>query len=655
MYPGQYSTTGPHYQQPQYPPPGQPAHPPTPNVYAPPPGVAAPGPYPPPAGYPAYPPQPGMPQAPKAPGPYGAPPAAYPPPAGHYGVPPGQPPPAPYGAPPGSYAPPTHAPPAHAPPAHAPYGAPPGAPAHYAPPSQAPPPMYAPPPGMIAASQVPPPPQGWVMHQSLHGMPPPNFQLSNCTGRKRGLFIGINYFRQRNELRGCINDVRNIKAFLFRQYGFREEDSVTLTDDQRDPTRIPTKANIISAMQWLVRDARPNDSFFFHFSGHGGQTKDVDGDEDDGFDETIYPVDHERAGTITDDVMHAIMVRPLPPGCRLTAVMDCCHSGSALDLPYIYGTQGQLKESNLLADTGSGLMNAGMAYLRGDIGSVMNSLGGIGKKLSNPNSKQKQIREKSSPADVVMFSGCKDTQTSADAHEQGFGMTGAMTFALITALTANPRQSYLQLLNAVREILRTKYSQKPQLSSSHPFMQRQQERETRAKLEQEKIRVVTEAHWVIDRKGVDLPKPKFRVEYEPSYLQMYSTQSSTVGRTSFQKFNTDIERAASESKKAQRLERELKRERHDELDDAEMAKVLGTDSADSLGGPVPASKKVKTSSNRRDQSNRRPLMKGNKSGKDQQRQQKEGSSPAGASPLTINDNTALSSTPEEPKFMKPKE
>lgn len=64
------------------------------------------------------------------------------------------------------------------------------------------------------------------------------------------------------------------------------------------------------------------DRFFFHFSGHGGQKADEDGDEEDGNDETIYPVDHEEAGVITDDVMHDLMVRPLPAGCRLTAIMD---------------------------------------------------------------------------------------------------------------------------------------------------------------------------------------------------------------------------------------------------------------------------------------------------------------------------------------------
>jgi len=69
---------------------------------------------------------------------------------------------------------------------------------------------------------------------------------------------------------------------------------------------------------------------FFHYSGHGGQTKDLNGDEADGYDEVIYPVDFKRAGHIVDDYMHDIMVKPLPHGCRLTAIFDSCHSGSAL-------------------------------------------------------------------------------------------------------------------------------------------------------------------------------------------------------------------------------------------------------------------------------------------------------------------------------------
>ncbi|KAF9113609.1 Ca(2+)-dependent cysteine protease [Mortierella sp. AM989] len=313
---------------------------------------------------------------------------------------------------------------------------------------------------MITPSEVPPPPEGWDMKESPHPRPPSDFQLSNCQGRKRALFIGINYFGQKAELRGCINDVKNIKNFVAQNFGFSEENSVTLTDDQQDPSRIPTRANILSAMEWLVQDAQPNDS------GHGGQNSDRDSDEDDGNDETIYPVDHESAGVIVDDTMHKILVDQLPAGCRLTAIMDCCHSGSALDLPYIYSTKGDLKEASIMADVGAGVFAAGIAYMRGDMDGVLRGLGGMGKKILAAKTVDRST--KASPADCIMFSGCKDTQTSADAQEQGFGMTGAMTYAFITAMTNDQQQSYLQLLNSIRDVLRSKYQQKPQLSASHP-------------------------------------------------------------------------------------------------------------------------------------------------------------------------------------------
>lgn len=44
-----------------------------------------------------------------------------------------------------------------------------------------------------------------------------------------------------------------------------------------------------------------------------------------------------------------------------------------------------------------------------------------------------------------------------------------MSWAFITALKKNPQQSYVQLLNSIRDELSTKYTQKPQLSCSHPL------------------------------------------------------------------------------------------------------------------------------------------------------------------------------------------
>ena len=112
----------------------------------------------------------------------------------------------------------------------------------------------------------PPPPTG--AQNFGHGAPNGySFQYSACNGRRKALLIGINYFGQRGQLRGCINDVKNMSSYLNEYFGYKREDMVTLTDDQQNPMSQPTKANILRAMHWLVKDARPNDSLFFHYSG----------------------------------------------------------------------------------------------------------------------------------------------------------------------------------------------------------------------------------------------------------------------------------------------------------------------------------------------------------------------------------------------------
>jgi hypothetical protein len=167
--------------------------------------------------------------------------------------------------------------------------------------------------------------------------------------------------------------------------------------------------------------------------------------------------------------MHRIMVSPLQPGVRLTAIFDSCHSGSALDLPYIYSTQGVLKEPNLAKEAGQGLLGIVSSYARNDIGGMLSTASTLFKKVTKGDDVyKKNLRTKTSPADVIMWSGSKDTQTSADASIGGEA-TGAMSWAFITALRKNPNQSYVQLLNSIREELEGKYQQKPQLSCSHPL------------------------------------------------------------------------------------------------------------------------------------------------------------------------------------------
>ncbi|OXG45233.1 metacaspase [Cryptococcus neoformans Bt120] len=285
------------------------------------------------------------------------------------------------------------------------------------------------------------------------------FEYSRCNGRRKALLIGINYIGSSAQLAGCINDVHNVQKFITERYGYQLDDIVMLTDDINDARTMPTRDNIIKAMKWLVGGAQRDDALFFHYSGHGTQTEDTDGDEQDGQDE----------GEFSSRFYHELLVRPLPSGCRLTAIFDSCHSATVMDLPYVYATDGTVKGPDLLAEASEGLLGTGMDILRGDTGGIMSSLFGAAKSAWAANkAEEKTKKTKTSPADVVMWSGCKDNQTSADTQEDGEA-TGAMSYAFISALNKRPNQSYQELLIAIRDEMRGKYTQKPQLSACHPI------------------------------------------------------------------------------------------------------------------------------------------------------------------------------------------
>lgn len=238
---------------------------------------------------------------------------------------------------------------------------------------------------------------------------------------KKALLIGINYNGTTTALNGCINDIHNIKQVLITKFGYKEDDITMLTDDTK---LLPTRNNILSYFLELLLS---NDSdLYFHYSGHGSQVKDTSGDESDGNDEALVPIDYETAGLITDDELRGIL-QCLNASCKLTMVLDCCHSGSGVDLAY-----------NLYE-------RVGRNYL-----------------LEDPKSKYSKTR-----GQVVCFSGCMDTQTSADAYISS-QYQGALTNAYIMALNTLPSKTrtYNNVYNNIRKSLTNSgYTQIPCFST----------------------------------------------------------------------------------------------------------------------------------------------------------------------------------------------
>ena len=153
--------------------------------------------------------------------------------------------------------------------------------------------------------------------------------------RRRAVFIGINYMQSSsNRLAGCANDVKKMVSYM----SGKKFDSVVLSDDISEKTiKWPTRKNILNAIDWAIKDMKAGDEAFIHYSGHGGLTVDLSGDEVYGKDSCIYPI--SETGTIeyiTDDELRVLVVDRIPEGAKCTVVFDCCHSGTCLDMRYGY-------------------------------------------------------------------------------------------------------------------------------------------------------------------------------------------------------------------------------------------------------------------------------------------------------------------------------
>ncbi|TFY83142.1 hypothetical protein EWM64_g869 [Hericium alpestre] len=150
-----------------------------------------------------------------------------------------------------------------------------------------------------------------------------NWQPFPWEGRRKALLIGISYqlhvSTKYPELIGPPKDVRKIRKLLMDQYSFRDDQIVMMTDD--DPTMLttdlwPTRENIVKQIQVLVKGAKANDFFIFHYSGHCGQQEATDDlNEVDGKDEVLIGCDF--LGLVDDDI-HKELVSPLPRRSRLT-------------------------------------------------------------------------------------------------------------------------------------------------------------------------------------------------------------------------------------------------------------------------------------------------------------------------------------------------
>ena len=197
------------------------------------------------------------------------------------------------------------------------------------------------------------------------------------------------------------NDVVIIRSFLLTQ-GFSEENITELTNESA------TKRAIINAFDDLRRRARRGDVVYIHYSGHGQQITDLDGDEDDQFDEAWIPFDankqyavgiYEGENHILDDELNSWLngLRAVVgPSGRIVLVSDACHSGS--------GTRG----------------------ITGDDGAIAR---GTSERFIIPGQTM-NVRKKTQPVNWLFVGACKSYQTNYEHKTPEGEYYGSLSYVI---------------------------------------------------------------------------------------------------------------------------------------------------------------------------------------------------------------------------------
>lgn len=255
-------------------------------------------------------------------------------------------------------------------------------------------------------------------------------------------------------LAGPANDVEDMRALLVDKFKFPGDKEHVKTLVNREATReaiLDALKNFLLTAAREHRTERP--TILFYFAGHGRQTVDVNGDEGDGVDETLVPVDSDVGGVnrdIIDDELDEILRQLVPLTPNITFVIDSCHSGTAtrsFDQRLVARQADDRDDAHpppAAEEQRRRGERAGVKSL--DLGSDLLAWSGR----------------------YVAVAGClhyeRSYEESFPTQEGAPRVNGLMTHALVELLTANPNMSFRELKEDLsNRVGRMRVSQNPQV------------------------------------------------------------------------------------------------------------------------------------------------------------------------------------------------
>lgn len=182
-----------------------------------------------------------------------------------------------------------------------------------------------------------------------------------------------------------------------------------------------TRNNVINSIKEASRKLDEGDLLFVYYSGHGGLLPDIDGDEEDGLDETWCLYD----GQLIDDELH-LLWSEFKKDVRIIVISDSCHSGTVTKAPI-----GEPEPENCVKKE-MPIEYVSKTYLKNK-----SFYDNLAQELAKEGANEKEVQAK-----VLLISGCQDLQSS---YAFTFDENSAFTMALLKTFRKNPYIDYISL------------------------------------------------------------------------------------------------------------------------------------------------------------------------------------------------------------------
>ena len=257
-------------------------------------------------------------------------------------------------------------------------------------------------------------------------------------GDRYALIVGVDDYPGTARLECARVDVPNVVGLLRDTYKFPEHNIKILRDQAATSTAIRQ-----SFKTHLIDQVKPGDVAVFYFTGHGSTRPDLNGEEEDGLDELICPVDYSPLKwdeMITDDDLGA-WLRQIKTQ-NIVVVLDCCHSGTGTRGPSTDGDREKYFPGGFvpLEERRKAQRSRSSAITRGPIRGVM-----VEAKPFRPVSGLPEKTRPSKPQTTAEMNHILLAACAADQKALGGIRGSSFTSALVKYLRDKPGITYAEL------------------------------------------------------------------------------------------------------------------------------------------------------------------------------------------------------------------